>query len=85
MFDMVMEVLARWGLQIASEKIQRGDSINYLGYKIDLQRIRPQTVQIRSECYQTLNTLQKLLEEIYQLQTIIGVEGHDLNHLKNGP
>ncbi|MBV2133725.1 DDE-type integrase/transposase/recombinase [Pseudomonas sp. MAP12] len=82
MFEMVKEVLPRWGLQIAPEKIQRGDSINYLGYKIDLQRIRPQKVQIRRDRYQTLNSLQKLLGEISQLQTIIGVEGHDLKHLK---
>ncbi|ERE65275.1 putative Pol polyprotein [Cricetulus griseus] len=44
MFEMVKEVLPRWGLQIAPEKIQRRDSINYLGYKIDLRRIRPQKV-----------------------------------------
>ena len=29
MFEMVKEVLPRWGLQIAPEKIQKGDSINY--------------------------------------------------------
>ena len=48
----------------------------------DLQRIRPQRVQIRRDRYQTLNSLQKLLGEISQLQTIIVVEGHDLMHLK---
>ncbi|MGE9501622.1 reverse transcriptase domain-containing protein, partial [Escherichia coli] len=82
MFEMVKEVLPRWGLQIAPEKIQRGDSTNYLGYKIVLQKIRPQKVQIRRDHYQTLNSLQKLLGEITQLQTIICVEGHDLKHLK---
>ncbi|MGE9574186.1 reverse transcriptase domain-containing protein [Escherichia coli] len=82
MFDMVKEVLPHWGLQIAPEKIQRGDSINYLGYKVDIQRVRSQKVQIRRNCYQTINSLQKLLGEISQLQTIIGVEGHDLKHLK---
>ena len=51
-FEMVKAVLPCWGLQIAPEKIQRGDSINYLGYKIDLQRIRPQKVQIRRDRYQ---------------------------------
>ncbi|CAH6790588.1 Dab1 [Phodopus roborovskii] len=34
MFEKVKEVLPRWGLQIAPEKIQKGESINYLGYKI---------------------------------------------------
>ncbi|EGV93609.1 HERV-K_3q27.3 provirus ancestral Pol protein [Cricetulus griseus] len=82
MFEIVKDVLSCWGLQIAPEKIQRGDSINYLGYKIDLQRIRPQKVPIRRDHYQTLNSLQKLLGEISQSQTIIGVEAHGLKHLK---
>ena len=82
MFEKLKEVLPRWGLQIAPEKIQKGESINYLGYKIGLQKIRPQKVQIRRDCYQTLNDLQKLLGEISQLQTIFGVEGHDLKNLK---
>ena len=77
MFEIMKEVLPRWGLQIAPKKEQRGDSdsIDYLVYKRDLQRIRPQKVQIRRDHYQTLNSLQKLLGEISQLQTIIGVEG----------
>ena len=29
-----------WGLQIAPQKVQRQDSINYLGYKICLQWVR---------------------------------------------
>lgn len=36
-----------WGLQIAPEKIQRGDSIIYLRHKISLQKIQPQKIQIR--------------------------------------
>lgn len=82
MFEAVKEILPRWELQIAPEKIQRGDSINYFGCKIDAQKIGPQKVQIRRDRYRTLNDLQKLLGEISQLQTIIGVEGHDLKHLK---
>ena len=54
----------------------------YLGYKIGTQKIRQQKVQIRRDRYQTLNDLQKLLGEISQLQTIIGVEGHDCKILK---
>ena len=38
LFEEVKIVLPKWGLQIAPEKIQRGDSVNYLGYKIGLQR-----------------------------------------------
>ena len=36
MFEEVKKVLPKWGLQIAPGKIQKGDSVNYLGYKISL-------------------------------------------------
>ena len=32
-FEEVKKVLLKWILQIAPEKIQKGDSVNYLGYK----------------------------------------------------
>ena len=40
MFGEIKNVLPKWGLQIAPEKIQRGNSVNYLGYWIGLQKIR---------------------------------------------
>ena len=40
-----------------SRKMQRGDSINYLGYKINPQKIRSQKTQIRRNRLQTLNDL----------------------------
>ena len=46
-FEEVKIVLPKWGLQISPEKIQRGDSVNYLGYKIGLQKIKTQKAQIR--------------------------------------
>ena len=51
-FEEAKKILPCWGLQIAPEKkIQRGDSINYLGYKIGLQKKspQPQKVQIRRD------------------------------------
>ena len=42
MLEEVKNVLPKWGFQIAPEKIQRGDSVNFLGYKIGLQKIRTQ-------------------------------------------
>lgn len=44
MFKQVKKVLPHWGLQIAQKKAQRGGSINYIGYKLGLQKIRPQKV-----------------------------------------
>ena len=49
MFEEVKIILPKWGLQIAPEKIQRGDSVNYLGYRTGLQKIRTQKTQIRGE------------------------------------
>ena len=39
MFKKTQSILPCWRLQIGSEKLQRGDSINYLGYKISQQTI----------------------------------------------
>ena len=67
MFEEVKKVLPRWGLQIAPEKIQRGDSINYLGYRIGLEKIRTQKAQIRRDRLRTLNDFQRLLGDIFKL------------------
>lgn len=32
-------ILPCWGFQIAPDKYKEGDSVNYLGYKIGLQKI----------------------------------------------
>jgi hypothetical protein len=39
MFKETQRILPCWRLQIVPEKIQRGDSINYLGYKLSQQKI----------------------------------------------
>ena len=49
MFEEVNKVLPKWGLQITPEKIQREDSVNYLGYRIGLQKIRTQKTEIRKD------------------------------------
>ena len=67
MLEEVKKVLPKWGLQIAPEKIQRGDSVNYLGYRIGLQKIRTQKAQIRRDCLRTLNDVKRLLREISSL------------------
>ena len=66
------KTLPSWGLQNATEKIQRGDSINYLGYNLGshTQKIQSQSqkVQIKKDQLQTLNDFQKLLVYINWLQ-----------------
>jgi hypothetical protein len=49
MFKVTQRILPCWGLQIAPEKIQRGGSFSYLGYKINQQKIPPQKVQIHRD------------------------------------
>lgn len=45
--DVKKKNLLCWGWPITPEKVQRGDSINYLQYRISLWRVRPQKVQNR--------------------------------------
>ena len=45
MFEEVKNILPKWGLQIAP--------VNYLGYRIGLQKIRTQKAQIRRKQLQT--------------------------------
>ena len=80
-FEGVRRILPTWGLQIAPEKIQRGDSINYLGYKINQQKIRPQKVQIRRDRLKTLNDFQRLLGDIANLRPTLGIKNDELDNL----
>ena len=54
MFDKIKRILPCWGLQIVPENTQRGESINYLGYNIGLQK-----VQIRRDQLWTLHLFSK--------------------------
>jgi hypothetical protein len=46
------------GLQNGPEKLQRGEPVNYLGYKISQLKTQPQKVQIRRHQLQALNDFQ---------------------------
>ena len=63
-------------LQIAPGKIQRGDAINYLGYKLGLQK-----VQIRRDLLQTLNYFQRLPGDISYLWPTIRIGPDELSNL----
>ena len=65
--------MPQWGLQITPEKIQRGDYVNYLGYRIGLQKIRTQKAQISRNWLRTLNDFQRLLWDISSLQPAVGI------------
>jgi hypothetical protein len=82
MFEEVRVILPCLGIQIAPEKkIQTEDSINYLGYKIGLQKIHPQKVQIIRDQLQTLNDFQKWLRDINWLWLKIGLTTQELSNL----
>lgn len=53
-FKVTQRILPCWGLQIALEKIQRGDILSYLCYKISQQKFY-------HICYQSIGTSCKLL------------------------
>ena len=70
-----------WRLQIAPDKIQRGDYNSYWGYKIVSQNIRPQKAQIRKDQLYTLNDFQRMQGDISHLQWTIGIGPDDLANL----
>ena len=81
MFEEVKIILPKWGLQIVPKKIQRGDSVNYLGYRIGLQKIRTQKAQIRRDQLWTLNDFQRLLGDISSLRPAVGITPDLVIHL----
>lgn len=68
MFEEVMKILPCWGLQITPKKIQRGDSINYLGYKIGLQNNSTPKGTNQERSIVDFNDFQNLLGDITWLQ-----------------
>ncbi|KAL6083314.1 hypothetical protein STEG23_007305 [Scotinomys teguina] len=81
LFEEVKKILPCWGLQIAPEKIQKGDSINYLGYKIGLQKIRPKRCKLGEIDYELLMTFKDFFGDISHLRTITGVKNDELSNL----
>ena len=61
------------GITNCSWKVQGGDSVNYLGYKIDWQKTRIQKAQIKRDQLQTLNDFQRLLGDISSLQLAVQI------------
>ena len=61
--------------------MHRGESINYLGYKIGLQRIKTQKAQIRRDRLRTINDFQKLLGDICSLWPAVGIAPDLIIHL----
>ena len=79
-FEEVKKISPCLGLQIAPEKIQREDSINYLRYKIGLQKNQPQMVQIRKAQLQSAKDFQKFLGDINWLQPIAELTTQELRN-----
>ena len=73
--------LSFYSLNIASEKIQLDFPIQYLGYTLGAQNIRPQRIQIRRDHLKTLNDFQKLLGDINWMRPVLGIPTYQLQHL----
>ena len=54
-FKGTKKIFPPWDYKFAPETLQRGDSINCLGYKMGLQKIQPQKAQIRKDQLQIRN------------------------------
>ena len=81
MFEVVKKVLPNGDYKLLLKNIQSGDSVSYLGYRIDLQKIREQKAQIRRDCLQTLKRFQRLLRDIFRLQPAVGITPDLIMHL----
>jgi hypothetical protein len=82
MFKVTEKILPCWGLQIAPEKIQRGNYLNCLDYKINQhKKIQPPQVQNSRNQLQTLNGFQKLMRDINWLRPTIGLSTSELSNL----
>jgi len=75
------EYFIPFGLVIAPEKIQKGNIINYLGYVIERNTVRPQKIAIRRDNLKTLNDFQKLLGDINWLRPSLGIPTYQLHNL----
>jgi hypothetical protein len=80
MFDEIKRILHTWGLQIVPEKY-KGHSINYLWYKIGLQKFWPEIVQISRDPLWTLNAFLKFREETSWLRPTIWITTQELTNL----
>ena len=63
----------------ALKKIQRQDSVIYLCFEISQQKFCLQKIQICREEFQSLNDLQKLIENVNWLRSVFGLS---INKLK---
>lgn len=63
------------------KKTQRRETLNYLGYKIDLQKIQPQKIQIQRYQLQILNDFQKLLVDTNWIEPTITLTIQALSNL----
>ena len=78
--DLSMNLETR-GLYLAPEKIQKGDSISFLGAVINKTTIIPQKIEIRTNHLTTLNDFQKLLGDINWLRPYLSLTRFELQPL----
>ena len=64
---------------LRKKKIQRQDSVIYLCFEISQQKFCLQKIQICREEFQSLNDLQKLIENVNWLRSVFGLS---INKLK---
>ncbi|KFP79790.1 hypothetical protein N311_00024, partial [Apaloderma vittatum] len=73
----VQHCLAKNGLVVAPEKIQRSAPWKYLGWVITDATIRPQKIEIQDNI-KTLRDAQKLLGDLQWVRKIVGINNTDL-------
>lgn len=81
LFLRATQLLPKYGLEIATEKVQQQSPYLYLGYKVETSKIVPQCIQVRRDKLVTLNDFQKLLGDINWLRPALGIPTYMLQNL----
>lgn len=80
-YPLLQKTLKRWGLNIATEKVQIANTGQFLGSVILPDKILPQKIEIRRDHLHTLNDFQKLLGDINWLRPFLKIPSAELKPL----
>lgn len=80
-YAVLADNLKKKGLSIASEKVQHGEIISYLGSKITHNHVVPQKVELRKDHLHTLNDFQKLMGDINWIRGSLKMTNYELRPL----
>uniref|UniRef100_A0A5F9C2H6 Uncharacterized protein n=1 Tax=Oryctolagus cuniculus TaxID=9986 RepID=A0A5F9C2H6_RABIT len=82
-YKLLLLYLEKVGLQVAPEKIQKGEVVQYLGLKVTSEKVTPLEFEIAIDGLQTLNDFQKLCGNLNWLRPYCKLTTEDMMPLFN--